>query len=382
MASSLKLASIPVDVEQRRLAALRHYDILDTPPDGAFDKITQLAARLFSVPIAIVSLVDEDRIWFKSHHGLPVREVARAPGLCASAILQDEAYIINDAAKDPRSLANPLVAGELGLRFYLGVPLKTHDQYNLGTLCIIDREPRIVTKAEVETLSDLADLVVDQMEVRLAARNALAAKDEALKQAELLSVEIEHRIKNSLSIVSSLLRMQAKSSTPETAEQLAMASSRINAVARVHQHISLNSGIEAAECGAYIRAICEELMHPLGLDSRNILVESVELEMAAKRLIPLGLIVNELVTNAVKHGSGDIRVGLSELSSGRLMLEVVDDGQGLAKDLNPAAVPGLGMKIVRMLAQQLGGDLRVDSLSAQSAHFKVEFPLNEDKETL
>src|SRR5918997_2276438 len=89
--------------EAERLAAVRRYDILDTPPDGAFDRVTRIAARLFDVPIAIVSIVDADRIWFKSHHGLDVREIPRSPGLCASAILDDKPWVLSDAKTDPRS---------------------------------------------------------------------------------------------------------------------------------------------------------------------------------------------------------------------------------------------------------------------------------------
>ena len=132
-------ASTVSDTELRRMAAVRRYDILDTPPDGVFDRITALAARRFGVPISIISIVDEDRIWFKSHHGLPVEEIGRDPGLCASAILSADPHILTDASIDPRSLANPLVAGDFGLRFYAGVPLTTSDGHNLGTLCIIDK---------------------------------------------------------------------------------------------------------------------------------------------------------------------------------------------------------------------------------------------------
>lgn len=106
--------------EWLRLAAVRRYEILDTPADGSFDRITALAARMFGVPIAIVSVVDTDRIWFESHHGLPeVDQIERDSGLCASAILHDGPWIVTDAAIDPRTLTNPLVAGSFGLRFYL-----------------------------------------------------------------------------------------------------------------------------------------------------------------------------------------------------------------------------------------------------------------------
>src|ERR1700712_3324442 len=143
-------ASIIPASEPQRIAAVKRYDILDTPPDGAFDRITALAARRFEVPISIISIVDEDRIWFKSHHGVPVDQIGRDPGLCASAILTTDPYILNDAKIDARSLANPLVAGDFGLRFYAGVPLQTSDGFNLGTLCVIDKAPRPVDQAQID----------------------------------------------------------------------------------------------------------------------------------------------------------------------------------------------------------------------------------------
>ena len=133
--------------EQERLAAVRRYDILDTPPDGAFDRITAIAARLMNVPIAIVSIVDHDRIWFKSHHGFDVKQIGRDLGFCASCILQDGPWLINDATNDARALSNPLVAGEFGAKFYLGIPLRTHDGFNLGTLSVLDFVPRAAKRS-------------------------------------------------------------------------------------------------------------------------------------------------------------------------------------------------------------------------------------------
>jgi GAF domain-containing protein len=160
--------------ETKRIEALNRYNILDTPPDGSFDRITKLVATIFEVPIAIISLVDTERIWFKSAHGLSVNQIDRVPGLCASAILSSDVYVIGDACKDPRSLANPLVAGEFGLRFYAAAPLQTEDQCNLGTLCIIDKTPRSLTEKEQKILKELADVVMDEMELRLSLRNTVA----------------------------------------------------------------------------------------------------------------------------------------------------------------------------------------------------------------
>ena len=191
-------ATLPPD-EPARLAALRRYQILDTPPDGAFDDLTAVAAALFKIPIAIVSLVDHDRIWFKSHHGLDASETGREPGLCASAIFSPDVYHIRDASTDVRALANPLVAEGFGLRFYAAAPLRTHDGFNLGTLCIIDRKPRDLSRFEAELLTKLAALVMDQMELRLAARElaeleqAERRMSEELRQANEALGESERR---------------------------------------------------------------------------------------------------------------------------------------------------------------------------------------------
>lgn len=159
--------------EEQRIKALRRYKILDTPPDGSFDHLTKLASTLFNMPIAIISLVDENRIWFKSHEGVDFEQVDRDPGLCASAILKDDIYIVEDALRDPRVLTNPLVTGKFGLKFYAAAPLKTSDGYNLGTFCIIDKKQRYLTEPQKEILQRLADIVIDEMELRLAARNLL-----------------------------------------------------------------------------------------------------------------------------------------------------------------------------------------------------------------
>ncbi|MDB5207377.1 MAG: multi-sensor hybrid histidine kinase [Flavisolibacter sp.] len=177
--------------EAKRIETLKKYQILDTPPDGAFDRITQLASTIFNVPIAIISLVDSDRIWFKSHHGLPVHQIDREPGLCASAILSTDSYTVENAIEDPRTLANPLVAGEFGLRFYAAAPLQTAEAYNLGTLCIIDKKPRVFSQKEKQILKDLAAVVMDEMELRLTLR-------ETVQKIKNISSDISGHIKDTI----------------------------------------------------------------------------------------------------------------------------------------------------------------------------------------
>lgn len=179
-------AEIVTPDEAGRLAAIHRYDILDTPPDGAFDRIAALAARILGTPIATITIVDHDRIWFKAKHGLDAEQVDRAPGLCASAILQDEAYVVTDALLDPRTFENPLVAGAMGVRFYAGAPLITADGYRLGTVNVIDSRPRSITGEQIQTLQDLAAVVVDELELRLAARRVMEARAEVERLGEAL----------------------------------------------------------------------------------------------------------------------------------------------------------------------------------------------------
>lgn len=162
------------DAEESRMRAVHRYRILDTLPDGTFDRVVAVAARIFAVPVAIVSIVDHDRIWFKARHGTDVEQIGRDPGLCASAILQDDAWIVESAATDPRTLANPLVAGDAGMQFYAGVPLRTPDGYNLGTLCVLDTQPRQFSEDDTKTLEHLAGIVMNDLELRLQTRRSLA----------------------------------------------------------------------------------------------------------------------------------------------------------------------------------------------------------------
>ena len=152
------------------MESLLKYEILDTPADGAFDEVTSLAAKIFDVPVAIITLVDHNRIWFKSAFGLDAEEIPRSPGLCSSAILSEDLYIVEDARKDPRTMTNPLVAGIMGLQFYAAAPLRTMDGHNLGTFCIIDKNPRTLTSKESSILKQLARIVMDQMETKLQTR--------------------------------------------------------------------------------------------------------------------------------------------------------------------------------------------------------------------
>lgn len=175
--------------DQERIAVLRRYKILDTPPERAFDNVAQLAARIFHVPIALISLVDAEKVFFKANIGMEtVKSSDRGSSLCSLAILHPEVTIFEDALKEPCLLANPLVAGDFGLKFYAGAPLITPDGFMIGTFCIKDKKTRSFSKQDEEILKDLAKIVMDEIELRLSAINE-TEEQQALN--EELSTTIE-----------------------------------------------------------------------------------------------------------------------------------------------------------------------------------------------
>ena len=168
--------------EADRLRALRNYKILDTKPEERFDELTQLAAIICGVPISLITLIDADRQWFKSKVGLEISETPRAQAFCTHAIMQPQMFEVPDAAEDARFARNPLVTGNPNIRFYAGAPLATADGHLLGTMCVLDREPRTLTGEQKRALEILGRQVVANMQLRTDLRElkeALAAREAA-----------------------------------------------------------------------------------------------------------------------------------------------------------------------------------------------------------
>jgi GAF domain-containing protein len=172
--------------EQQRLAALRGYEILDTKPEAAFDDLTLLASYICQTPVALISLIDADRQWFKSKVGITACETSRDIAFCASAILQPDVFIVPDASRDERFAANPLVVSKPKIRFYAGATLMM-DGHALGTLCVVDRVPRELRPEQLEALRALSRQVQTQLEFRrnlMRLEQSLAARDRAEAEKE------------------------------------------------------------------------------------------------------------------------------------------------------------------------------------------------------
>ena len=156
-------APTDLQTELDRIKSLRSLGLLDTAPDERFDRLTRMARRMFRVPIALVSLVDENRQWFKSCDGLAVSETSRETSFCGHAILGDGIFLIPNALADERFSTNPLVTNDPHIRFYAGFPVRAADGAKIGTLCVIDREPREFSQEDAVALKDLASMVEDEV---------------------------------------------------------------------------------------------------------------------------------------------------------------------------------------------------------------------------
>jgi GAF domain-containing protein len=167
--------------EKRRLKVLWQYEVLDTVPEEVFDNLTELAARICEAPIALISLVDEKRQWFKSKVGMAVSETSRDVSFCAHAITQPDLFSVPDATQDARFANHPFVIGEPKIRFYAGAPLVTPDGHALGTLCVLDKVPRELRPEQKQALRILADHVMSQLELRRRSRELGDVRDESVK---------------------------------------------------------------------------------------------------------------------------------------------------------------------------------------------------------
>ncbi|MFN4281073.1 MAG: sensor histidine kinase [Alphaproteobacteria bacterium] len=353
--------------DPRRLAEMRSYDILDRLPPGAFDRASEMAADIFETPIAALRIVESDRIWCRSpdridkadHIGFPRFSGFTRPSIAAWRLSGD---------RTSRSLTMPLVAIEFGLRFHVSVPLTTASGLEIGTLCVIDRQARSVDKRQIRRLRALGAMVMDQVDLHLSMISA--ARD-----AETLAAEADHRVMNSLQFIAGLLDMQSRAvHNMEAAAHLKLAASRISAVARVHRHFAGNNEPGRVPLLAYLRRLCADLSLILDIP---IEVEGGEASVPSSQILAIGFSVNELITNAKKHGAPPIKVSFMPGEGGPHRVSVMDEGAGLPpgfslerRDLSE----GLGMRVVTALASQISGSLAVDSSAERpGACFTIAF---------
>ena len=387
-------------LETSRINVLRQYEILDTPPDFGLDGMTRLAAHVFGVPISLVTFVDSERIWFKSHFGLEEQEVPLEPGFCASAILTDDLYVVEDASVDVKSLANSLVTGKKGIRFYAGMPLKTKEGFNLGTFCIMDRKPRVFSEAEKEILVNISELVLNNLELRQEARIAVKHQHQILNTTA-------HDLKNPLSIMPLLADMimhhkNDPKAIDDIANQIKDAGRRM---AGVINDILENAREEAGRVNLRLQAVNLTSLVTGVVNSNAALAKNKEQQlnlsiekdcMVYADPRKLTEIVDNLINNAIKYSplgtAIHVKVKVKEEFG---VIEVRDEGPGLTKDdkknlyrrfTSLSAQPtggenstGLGLSIVKNLVDAHRGFIHATSDGpGTGSTFTVELPLSEN----
>lgn len=384
-------------VEAKRIETLKKYDILDTPPDGAYDHIVKLAAGLLNVPIAIVTLVDTDRIWFKSTFGLDVQQIPREEGLCASAILSSEFYMVEDTLKDHRTLKNSLVTSEFGLRFYAAVPLETSDGYKLGTLCVLDKKPRKLTDKEQKILEDLAYIVMQQLELRLMARLAVNSQN---KMAYMITHDVRSAVCNIPALVEIVKEsIEDKEEIIKLIDMISLSAEK--SIKAVDSFLSYGNRVSQGLTYRFESVKFSELVRKV-VQTNEILAEkkqqklhvSIEDEITVNGdKTRLSELIDNLMNNSIKYSPYEKKIAVVlEKDDEYVLLRVTDEGQGMtiediknafkrfgklsAKPTGDEVSTGLGLWIVKEIVESHGGNVKVKSEGKdKGTSFEVRLPI-------
>lgn len=332
--------------ETERLRELRRYGILDTEREQEFDELVALASDLCEAPVSVVNFIDQGRQWFKAEIGLGVRSTPLETSLCGHVILQDDFVEIPDTLGDRRMADNPLCLADPGFRFYAGAVLKGANGLPLGTLCVLDHKPRTLSDRQRNILRVLARHVMRELNLRV-----------ALDNEQMLRREVDHRVKNSLASIGSLLAMKARRE-PVAAARLALedASNRIRSLSSLHAELHDLAQGEKVDLRSLFRRITNDLRQllPDGI-ALSIMVDQHQASPALANAFLL--IVNEFVSNSVKHGlksgSGTISIAI-DAADPDWSITCRDDGTGTADDAERAAsASGLGTRVIRSLVASL-----------------------------
>jgi signal transduction histidine kinase len=401
-------AKLPAN-EIERLNKLRYYDILDTSDEELFDNIVKIASHICGVPIALVSLIDENRQWFKAKVGLEARQTDRRVAFCSHAILGSQPFIIPDSRKDERFSDNPLVTGDPNVIFYAGYPLETDDDFRLGTLCVIDNKPRELTPEQSEMMKSLAKQTLHLIKMRESVKIIEKEREQAVlansAKRDFISA-ISHDIRNPLNSLMGISSMLE--STDLTDEQINYVKQFKNSgevILKIVNDVILLSQLESSELSleSHLFSI-KKCMIPLTdfyqMESQKKGIEfKVEIDSNIKDFY-LGderkfeKIIWNLTANAVKFTTeGSISIQLSSVISDadeEVRFCIKDTGPGISEKVLPnlfqkyntftpdsvqISGSGLGLSIVKLATEKMGGTIQVESTLGKGTVFTVQLPL-------
>lgn len=380
-------SAVPPSNEESRLEALLRYRVLDTDAETAYDDLTEIAAEICKTPICLVSLIDKNRQWFKSHTGLDARETPRDLAFCAHAILQNDLFVVNDTLEDERFVDNPLVTGDPKIRFYAGAPLITSDNYALGTLCVIDREPRELSESQKNSLQALSRQVLSQLELRF--HSIQLEKQNHIR--ERLMTTIAHDLKSSFNAIVGFAKALGKRSDRMTPKDIGHAVYRIEHSGE-RAHKILVSLLEWSQqqiddkrketTRFPVKKVCEEVIELLQDLSEE---KKIRIDLECEE--NLHIVTNEcllystlqnLTSNAVKfsHPDSDIHIRVVDQSEG-VWFSIKDEGLGMQPEVAQKIYQGegsqttvgtmgelgtgIGTLLVRDYVNSVGGKLDVET---------------------
>lgn len=298
----------------------------------------------------MISLVDENRQWFKSRVGIENESGPIEDSICAHTIAADDFTEITDLRSDPRTHNNGFVTGKDQIQFYAGALLEDGNRLPLGTLCVLDRKPKELNDFQRRALKVLASQAMRQIELR-----------KALADAEILRKEVDHRVKNSLQSLEALIRLQArKEKSPEAREALDAVQGRLATISSLHEALYLTDTGAAIDIAAFVGKVVHSTQEHMP-DGVVVDCHVAPCILSSRAASSVGMIVNEAMTNAAKYAYHDRRRGTFSIRGMRkgetYQLTCIDDGPGIPAVINRDT--GLGMRILLAAAQQLGGELSV-----------------------
>lgn len=334
-----------------RKRVLEQLGILDSGAEDSFDELVRLASDICDAPISVVSLLDDDRQYFKAQVGLALSETPRDQSICAHAVHEPEYLEISDTTVDPRTSGNALVTGDPNLRFYAGAVLKTAESVPLGTLCVLDTRPRQLTDHQRTALRVLSNQVMRQIELRA-----------ALTRQTVLLGEIDHRVKNSLMSVSSMVRLQSsRTDNPEVKDALAIVAQRVGTVAAIHEQLHRASDGETVNLAALF-AHAGGLFSDVTPDAVRVDTDFAPLVVNSADAHSVAVIANEFVANAIKHAfppdrpSGTIAITGAPQDDDGYRIVCRDDGVGDESSLDALTrSSGLGSRLMEAAVGSLRG---------------------------
>ncbi|MHC6646163.1 ATP-binding protein [Alteromonas sp. HB246098] len=396
----MEAAALPEN-EDERLAELLSYDVLDTEAEQLFDDLTTLASQICETPIALISLIDPDRQWFKSRVGLDAEETSREIAFCSHAILQEEVFEIPNATLDPRFHDNPLVTGSPDIRFYAGAPLITPSGHAIGTLCAIDRKPRTLTEAQKTSLQTLSKSVVAHLELKR--KNRELERTSQFKSDFLSYVSHEIRTPlNAINTFSRLLEGEAKKLDlpPSFTTPLSHVSQSGERLLEIVNSVLDIKQIEAGKMRVMARAVSTSdfFTHLFSLTKIRAEDSGITFSTSIDSSVPdslffddtkFGQVALNLLSNAIKFtNKGKSVKAQVKYKGGKVIFNVIDEGIGISEDdqkrlfepfermgnAQEISGTGLGLNISRRLIELMDGTIKVSSKLNHGTRISVTLP--------